>query len=365
MKKYLIPIIIYLVFIALYIGISRSSHNDYLFLPIWDIRHYLDISEIGYQVYPCTPGVDGYAGQVCGNSGWFPMWPLTVKLIRPLLGGSSKTTFIGLVFLFTLLFFILLFRFMERYYGLKAAVITLSAIAFGPASFYLLTGFPYALLCLLLMIYLLLLYHPQTMAIRIGLFLIALAISLSYPTGILMALLPTVYFIGEVSDRKQSFRSPANWINLAGYVVPFILGPLLLWLYFYLEYDDFFLQLHFQEKYHRTWAIPFWIMLKSLFKEPLVSPENLSILWFGLTFIIFFPFRLRRELWILGIVMYLFSLTTGTTMSIYRHYLIIIPIYMIIGSSDRPLWLKTGYIILGLLIALKVLFPLFMAYRLM
>jgi len=364
MKKYLIPIAIYLIFIGLYIGLSKAENNDFLFQPVWDVQHYLDISEIGYQVYPCTPGVDGYAGQICGNSGWYPMWPIIVKIFRPLTGGSSRITFIGLAFIFSLIFFLTFFRFMEKQYDIKAAGITLSALAFGPASFYLITGFPYALFCLLFILYLILIYKQESTYRNIALFVLGLMISLTYPTGILIAVVPAIYYLFPADKSRIDVRSAGYWLKLTYYVLPFILGLFLLWTYFYFKFDDFFLQLHFQEKYHRTWAVPFWIMLKSLFKEPILSPENLSILWFGLIFILFTPGKLKKELWIAGLVLYLFSLTTGTTMSIYRHYLLILPAYMMIGVSSRPLWLKILYIAIGLLISLKILFPLFMAYRL-
>jgi len=362
-KWLLFPLIVYLCFIGIYVGISYFNHNNYLFLPVWDVKHYLDISEIGYQVYPCTPGVDGNFGEICGNPGWFPMWPLVVKLFRPLFGGSSQTTFITLTFLIMFVGLILLYRLIERFYGFKAGLFTLIALILSPAGFYMLTGFPYALFLLLFMLYLFLLYAKPGWGRGVGLFIVAMMISLTYPTGILIAVMPLVWkmFSKETKFRYKSFR---DWLDVGLYILPFFLGLVFLWIYFYIKFDDFFLQLHFQEKYHRTWAVPIYIIFKSFFTKPILSPENISIIWYGLIFVVFFPFRLKRELWILALVLYLFSLTTGTTMSIYRHYLIIFPFYMIIGVSDRPLWLKSAYCLIGLLLSIFVLFPLFMNYRL-
>ena len=365
MKKYLIPTLIYLCFAAIYVGISLYKHNDYLFQPVWDIEHYLSISEAGYKVYPCTPGYDGRAGEICGNSGWFPMWPLVVRFLQPLSGGSPQVAFVGLAFLFSLISFILFSRLMSKLYGSNASIFTLLAFALGPASFYLITGFPYALFALLFIIYLLLLYRPPGLPRDIFLFIMALAISLTYPTGSLVAVVPLVWYIFAGKAPSQSARSSGYWMNLFKYLAPFILGPLILWTYFYFKFDDFFLQLHFQAKYHRTWAFPLWVMLKSLFTQPILSPENLSILWYGLVFLVFLPYKVKTELWMAALVMYFFSLTTGTTMSIFRHHLIILPVYMLIGSSTRPLWLKIFYIVAGLVISLSILFPRFMAYKLM
>ncbi|UCD93656.1 MAG: hypothetical protein JSU69_07740 [Candidatus Zixiibacteriota bacterium] len=364
MKKQLIPALIFVFFVGLYVGISQLNDNDYLFLPIWDVEHYLSISEVGYQVYPCTPGVDGRFGDICGNSGWYPMWPLVVRAVRTATGISSRSAFIGLTFLFSFLGFLILFNVVEREHGLGSAALALLALAMGPSSFYLMTGFPYAFFLFIFGLYLLLLYSSAGIKRDILLFVLAVAISLTYPTGVFVAVVPLVWCFGRMKEAGVSLKTVRYWLNLAKYLTPFVLGPLLLWIYFYVKFDDFFLQLHFQEKYDRTWAFPLWIMLKSLAKEPILSPENLSILWSGLIFLVFIPYRLRKEFWILGMVLYLFSLTTGTTMSIYRHYLIIFPAYMIIGASRRPLLLKIGYVGLGLLIALVVLFPKFLAYRL-
>ncbi len=124
MKKYLIPTIIFLLFIGLYVGISALKGNYFLFMPVWDIAHYVSISESGYQVYPCTPGVEYPAGKICGNAGWYPFWPMVIKLFRPILGGSSRATFIGLAIVFTLWSLLLIYRLVERRFGKKEAIVT-------------------------------------------------------------------------------------------------------------------------------------------------------------------------------------------------------------------------------------------------
>lgn len=365
LKLYLIPILVYLAFIAIYTGISAYNSNEYLYKSVWDVEHYQTISYRGYEAFPCTHGVNGRAGEICGNVGWYPMWPLVVRWLRPLFGGSAQYSFLGLAFSLTFIAFMLMFHFMLKKYGLRAAILALLALALGPASFYLVTGFPYALFMLLFMIYLILLYSDGGRIKHIFLFITAVAVSLTYPSAILIGVIPVVKYWFEGREAGRSMKTASYWLHMAGYVFPFVLGPLILWTYFYVQFDDFFLQLHFQEKYDRTWAFPLWIMLESLFKAPLFSPENMTVLWYGLVFIIFYPFKIKRELWIAALVFYLFSLTTGTTMSIYRHYLIIFPAYMIIGASSRPIWLKIVYIVLGLVISLEILFPLFMQYRLM
>jgi hypothetical protein len=361
MKKFLIPILIYIIFVILYVGYSYFANSNYLFGPVWDIRHYIDIAENGYKVYPCTPGVEYPSGEICGNAGWSPFWPLIIKIIRPLFGGNSPLTGTVLAFFLTFISFQVFYFLIEKEHRRTAAILSLAVLAFAPGSFYLLTGFPYALLLSLFFVYLIFLARPSGTARTIALFILGAAISLTYPTGILFAAVPATKLIFEKTDLKNSIKTTAFWLNLAKYIIPFVLGVILLWSYFYFKFDDFLLQIHFQEKYQRTWAIPFYVIYQSLRYYPLFSPENAVILWYGIALLIFIPYKISKELWIFGLILYLFSLSTGTTMSIFRHYLICFPVYMIIGTSPRPLWLKILYIAAGLLLAVKILFPLYIA----
>jgi len=361
MKKILIPLVIYLALLGIYSGFSAIEDNSFLFRPVWDIDHYVTISEQGYIKHPCNPGLHYPLGDICGNVGWYPMWPLVVRTFRPVLGNSYQTSFLTLAYIFGAAGFILMFLLVDRLHGFKTAILTVSALAFGPSAFYYLTGFPYALILFLFVIYLHLLYREQDIIREIGLFASALMLSLSYPSGLLFAVIPLIWYW---SEKERDYKSINYWLKMARYLVPFALGPLILWTYFYIEFDDFFLQLHFQEKYNRNWAFPLWTMAKSLINNPIFSPENLTMLWYGLIFAAFYPYRIRKELWIFGLVMYFFSPATGSMMSLYRHYLIIFPVFMIIGASARPAWFKILYIASGIFLALYIFFPTFINSRL-
>jgi len=363
LKTYLIPTSIFCCYLALYLALSFQYDNNYLFLPIWDIDHYLTISLTGYEVYPCTPGVNGPLSAICGNPGWFPAWPLLVKFVRPIMGGSSQLAFNILPATLMLLAFILLYRFMEKRFGVNAAVICLLAMAFNPSGFYWLTGFPYAFIAFLFTVYINLLYAKDNRYSQLGLFATALTLSATYPTGILFAIIPLVKYLSDC--QWKLFDDTKKVARLILYLIPFALGPLILFTYFYFEFNDFWLQLHFQEKYDRNLAFPLWVMLKSFITQPLLSAENVTLLWYLLGMLLFIPFKIKKEFWILGLCIFLFSLTTGTTMSIFRHYLIIIPLYMMIGSSGRSAWLKYSFIAIGLALSLFILFPEYMSMNLM
>lgn len=47
----------------------------------WDSGHYLGIAKTNYEFFPCA-GKFGYpldAKELCGNTGWFPGYPMLIK----------------------------------------------------------------------------------------------------------------------------------------------------------------------------------------------------------------------------------------------------------------------------------------------
>lgn len=364
MKKLVIPVVIFLCFAGLYYGIALFSGDNAFFKPVWDIQHYVNISETGYEVHPCTH-YDYPPGEVCGNVGWYPGWPLVMKSFRPLFGGSSKATYIVLAALFALAGFILLYRFVEKMSGRAAAIFATVALAGSPAGFYLLTGFPYALFLFLFMLYIHLFYYGNGSIRDAVLVIMAIALTLTYPTGILFALIPfTSSIAGHMGSKRLSFNLKSVGRAIIVGVLPFVFGLLMLWVYFYFRFDNFFVQMDFQARYQRVWSFPLTVIYKSLINYPVTSPENLVLIWYGLALIIFAPYKIKVELWVLAIALYLFSPGTGTTMSIYRHFLAIFPIYMLAGVSSRPRWLKATFIALGLGISLIWLFPTYLEFKL-
>src|SRR5688572_5302295 len=57
----------------------------------WDSGHYLHIAGKGYEFFPCA-GKFGYpdtATEHCGNTGWFPGYPLLVGALGRLFGDTT------------------------------------------------------------------------------------------------------------------------------------------------------------------------------------------------------------------------------------------------------------------------------------
>jgi hypothetical protein len=365
-KRILIPVVVFLVFTALYASISLIRGNDFLFRPVWDIGHYLTIADRGYEVFPCDPKIHYPMGKICGNVGWFPAWPLAMKIFSL---GQTAYGVRFLPYLFGLLGFVFFYNLLLRWADSKAALLGIIALAATPTGFYYLTGFPYSFILVLLIAYLYYLYEPKAPGRLYILPFLGILISLSYPSAFLTAIIPFVMVI-------NNYRLKAKWPgvfklikDLLYYLVPFALGPFLLSLYFYFKFDDFLLILHFQEKYERNWDFPLAVIWQSMkyFQfstnahfmqiEHTYFAANFIILWYGLIFFIFAPYRTKPELVAYVLLLYLFSPATGTVFSIWRHYVLLIPAVMMIALSARPQWVKIVYIALGLFLALYIYFP--------
>ena len=52
----------------------------------WDSSLYLDIANIGYTLVPCTNDANDW----CGNAGWAPLYPLTIRAMAMVLGLSLE-----------------------------------------------------------------------------------------------------------------------------------------------------------------------------------------------------------------------------------------------------------------------------------
>lgn len=361
-KRHLLPpTLIFAVFAILYLSITLFNNNDLLFRPVWDIDHYRTIAAGGYEARPCDPAKDYPMGDICGNVGWFPAWPLAMKILS---AGQVDIGIKILPYLFALLGFILFYNVLLRLADAKAALLGTAALAATPTAFYYLTGFPYSFILFLFAAYLFYLYHGEAKWRRYLLPFLALLISLAYPSGFLTAIIPLVKTICE--SRTLSPRPKISGLmgELAYHIIPFALGPILLSTYFYFKFDDFFLITHFQAKYHRNWAFPLTVIWESFRQFPALYVENCTVLWYGLIFLIFAPYRTRPELVSYFLLLYLFSPATGSVVSVYRHYLLLFPAAMVIALADRPLWIKIAYIALGLFLALALFYPIFMNGRL-
>jgi hypothetical protein len=251
------------------------------------------------------------------------------------------------------LFYVLL----RRLYESETALIGTIALAAAPTAFYFLTGFPYSFFLALFVLYLLYLYDQDARGRIFVLPLSAFLISLTYPSAILALIVPLVFLIRQYRSGEHSLTVSSSLRDLAFHIFPFIAGPLVLSIYFYFTFDDFLLIMHFQEKYYRNWNFPLLVIYRSMVDFSAHAAENWAVIWYGLIFFLFYPYRVKPELVAYFILFFLFSPTTGSTFSIFRHYLLLFPAIMVIAAAPRPKWFKFAYMLFGLLLALLLFFP--------
>jgi len=192
----------------------------------------------------------------CGNVGWFPAWPVALKILSL---GQVSVGIRVLPYVFGLLGFIAFYNLLRRLADYKSALIGTMALASAPSAFYFLTAFPIASSWC---------FSAPTCIISTKKTPEDASISCRFwpcrspcriPSAFLMAIIPLTLALNQY--RKQTVK-PAPVVvirDLLYHLIPFALGPLLLSLYFYLAFDDFLLILHFQEKYHRQWGLPFTV----------------------------------------------------------------------------------------------------------
>ncbi len=369
-RSLLWPFLIFLILAGVYISLALSYHNSMMFKPVWDIKLYLSIAEDGYNVRPCIPGKDYPMGDICGNVGWFPGWPLAVTAFSP---GFNQIGILVLPYIFSIIGFIFFFKMVKRVAPEVSPRLATLALAAFPTAFYFLLGFPYALLLALMSIYLWLLYGQETRLTMILLPLLGLWISLCYPTAWLLAVVPLIKSWREYWANRRQHPVGRLVTSFALYTLPLMLGPLILSSYFYFKFDDFFLFLKLQENFQRSWEFPLVTIWNSLRHFRFSSPyfymdiqhtqylSNFVFLWYGLIFLLFYPYRIKVELVVFAVILYLFSPATGISFSsVWRHYLLILPAAMIIAASPRPRWFKLVYIALGAFLALWLYFPQFL-----
>jgi hypothetical protein len=108
----------------------------------WDSEHYLSIAEHGYTLFRCPPPYP--AGAWCGNSGWFPLYPLLVRALGP----SYVTAGAAVSAIARFLTFVLLWRELADQPRKNAWLALFTAAAFFGAV-YQRTVFPVSLFTLL------------------------------------------------------------------------------------------------------------------------------------------------------------------------------------------------------------------------
>lgn len=208
----------------------------------WDSGHYLTIAARGYEFMSCAELPDYNPAHWCGNAGWFPGYPMVLRLAHDVTGEPMIWVAILTSQGFTLAALMLVWNlFLER-----RNPVLLALCAFAPGTYYFVAGFPISMAVCFMLIAL--------WASREGRHGVALAsgvfAGLTYPSSVWLS---GLFAAGLVAARSRGERPPgAAWLVAAGPVLGFamvLLGHQLA----LGRWDAFFLT---QEKYGHGFINP-------------------------------------------------------------------------------------------------------------
>jgi hypothetical protein len=364
--RWLFPLLLWLATVSAVV--ARSGSLARWMTPRWDGVHYVSIADHGYTIARC-----GNPPIWCGNP-WFPGWSYVNAAIAGVLrlrafGASLDAVFVGTAAATLLILLVLLARhapvFMRNpeewspHEG-KLGLWACTGVVCQPGGFYHLTHYPYAFMLLTAFLFRILTIAPMRLGLspRLGTWIAALSAfwcTLSYPTAFLFALYP---FAGFVSDRR--YGDARRWMKLVAWIGLFFSGTLCVCLIFYFKFGTFWLYFIHQAQYpHHAALVNTFSVLVDLLRAGNEN-ERLTFLWyaFGITVICLRLRNAHREpsLWFVLLVLF-FCPATGAWTSIYRYYLVALPMFVLLGATDCSRWLKLGYLVAGVLVQFGVLYP--------
>jgi len=322
-KSFLIPTVLFLLFLALCLIVLQSGNPKYSALRRtliqWDGQHYLSIADGGYEKFACREN----RAQICGNTGWFPFYPMVAKAVA-LCGIPSTWSLIITSWLAFWMALLMLHRLVAERFDDRAAGFSIVALMLFPGSFYFLTGFPYALALLLMTTGLYLLQRKQYLL----LIPVAGALTVTYPTGLLLGL-PIAYTL--IADWKEHSRQDKVLLLLSPAAM--VLALFLYFGYYWLEFDDFFLyrRMQTQSFYGHQLSFPLYVMIRSLFDLHRSDPVFISLLFTIPVAILFYSRKIPVAWQLLMFGVLLFTPTFGNTICYYRHIVLAMPLFVMIG----------------------------------
>ncbi len=346
-----IPSLLFVVFLGINLILLSTGERKYQsllrILSQWDGQHYLSIARDGYRIQPCEGLPSSF---ICGNVGWFPMYPMFGKLLIAT-GLDARFGMLALSWLALWGALILLYRLLIKMFDSTVAKLSCVLLLLFPTSFYFACVFPYSLYLLLAVTVMTLLYERRYHWLLIPCGLLAA----TYPSGAIIGL-PVAY---ELIKRFKSLTNKARaWLLAALAALP--LAILLYFGYYLITFDDFLLYTRFQGQsyYAHKLSIPFVTLYFSLTSMPIMHPEILAVLFAFGTLIIMYTKKLPVGwlLFLLGIL--LFTPTFGTTQCYYRHIVVAFPLSVLVALNwqSRRKWLILFYalIAVGLYTAIYV-----------
>jgi len=334
---------------------GRIHVTDNEFLNAWaqyDARAYLDIAENGYN----------YDFLGIGNMHFYPLYPLLIAALSFI--GAPLAAFI-IANVASVLSVAVMYIIVKEEFGEKIAAKASVFLVFFPTAFYMTAMYTESLFLLLSLLVFWYARKGNWPAVALFGFLV----SLTRIQGVFL-FLPAVYLY--LSSRGFSFRRAfSNPINQARkfnrnllLFIAFPLAPLVLSLYQYATFGNFFAQFKSVAAWGKTFSPP-WEGFVQLFTALVTDTSviNLSYHAFNLFMIIFFTFILwksytflRKDYFIYMFVSYVILFFGPNLFGFARYIMVLFPAYITMSllSEKSPRWKYAFYALYAVFIVVMV-----------
>ena len=301
----------------------------------WDSWEYEEIARKAYW-YDYAHKPRPYGTVAC-----FPLYPLTIRAVAPLLG--SRYVVAGLVVsnLSAIVGFLLLFQWATWWGDRRSAWVAVSAAITFPAGLFWSALYPQSLFFALTIACLTLMLDGRVVLAS----LVGAAATATRLEGVAIA--PALLAI-YLQDRRWRIGRDVLWLMLTP------LGLLGYMAYLHGRWGDPLLFLKVHALFGRGYTFP----LRTLI-EPLRRPGGLFEVGVpftylsGLLLLLGFRARLRWPVLLYGWVLFLIPLCTGVYISIYRVQLVDVPIYLALGLGLRGRWRLLAWTMIAAFAALQ------------
>ena len=360
LKTGLPALLVFLMVQMLFAAILTRQQMDYFSVSSWnrwDSGHYLKIATEGYELFPCA-GKFGFpedSPHKCGNTGWFPGFPLLIRLtaLTGLTPGQAGVLWAHFFALASLWIILILTGF--RSFTLKSLLLT-GIAAFGFSFVYHHAIFPISAVTFFSLASFWAYRKNYLQVCRIFCFLSAVF----YPTGFLLAGTFSLFLLFSPGLPFLQRLRQAVVPSLFG-----ILGIGVVFLYYHFAVGEWSAFLQVQSKYGHSFQSPVKNMgsfFRSMdFLEPftangLIQWQSIVIIaGFLLLSFFFFRNKMHREplfLWTFLYValFFLFPWTVSGDLSRYRSEALLIPVVLLFPRVSS-VWLS---VILSVMLAFGI-----------
>ncbi|KKS97664.1 MAG: hypothetical protein UV73_C0006G0018 [Candidatus Gottesmanbacteria bacterium GW2011_GWA2_43_14] len=334
-----------------YLTDERILSGNYNFLRAlgqYDAQWYLKIADNGYPPNPQTVEMENKTVMDGLTYAFFPLYPLLISILNMGINNVELAAFILGQILATAAFCSLYFV-VSRIYGEKIAFRTSLLLFLFPFSIFFRSYYTESLFLMILVWYGYFLVKKQWWGVAVANALMMV----TRPTGLFLVPVTTVFLIADCLKNKTKLKEMI--------IVPLITGlPFISWMIFnFKSTGDPFYWKNVQSSWYLT-SSPLVIikvnlyLLKNFFALPFHSfhtsrVDILAVMYVGFILIAGFRF-LKREWWLMSLMMWLPLLILKDTMSFSRYQSVSFPLFVYLAGNMNNKWFTAVSVILGALL---------------